>query len=51
MTADSGSLQDVLHCMGLIRVGWEKLNVRLSSNVWEKRAFRSSFVLIDYLCS
>ena len=35
----------------LIRVAWEKLNVRLSSSMWEKRAFRSSFVLIDRLCT
>ena len=37
--------------MGLIRVAWGKLNVCLSSNMWEKRAFLLSFVLIDHLCS
>ena len=26
MTTDSSSLPDVLLCMGLIRVAWEKLN-------------------------
>ena len=51
MTADSSSLWDFLPYMGLIRVAWAKLNVCLSSNIWEKRAFQSSFVLIDRLCS
>ena len=40
MTADSNSLWDFLQCMGLIRVAWGNLNVYLSSNMWEKRAFR-----------
>ena len=39
MTADSSSLQDFLQCMALTRVASEKLNVCLSSNMWEKRAF------------
>ena len=51
MTANSSSLRDFLRCMGLIRVALEKLNVCLSSNIWEKKAFRSLFVLIDRLCS
>ena len=33
--------------MGFFRVVWEKLNVFLSSNLLEKRVFRSSFVLTD----
>ena len=40
-----------LLCMGLISVAWEKLNMCLSFNMWEKRAFRSPFVLFDRLCS
>ena len=51
MTADSRSLRGVLQCTGLIRMAWEKSNVYLSSKVWEKMAFQSSFVLIDRLCS
>ena len=51
MTQDSSSLRDFLQCMGLIRVAWEKLKVCFTSNMWEKRTFRSSFVFIDRLCS
>ena len=51
MTADSRNLRDFLQCMGLIKVAWEKSNMCLGSNMWEKRAFQSSYVLIDHLCS
>ena len=50
MTADYNRLRDFLQCMCLIRVAWKKSNVCLSSIMWEKRAFPSSFILIDHLC-
>ena len=40
-----------LQCMGLINVAREKLKVCLRSDMWEKRAFQSSFDVIDCLCS
>ena len=51
MTVDSNNLHDFCQCMGLIRVTWEKLKVCLRSNMWEKKAFRSSFNLSVCLCS
>ena len=47
MTGDSNDLQDFLQCMALIRVAWERLNVCLRSIMWEKSAFRLSFILIN----
>ena len=49
MTVGSNSLWDFLQCMDLIRVAWKKLNACLSSNMWEKKAFQLSLVLIDCL--
>ena len=47
MTVDSNNLREFLQC----KVDCEKLKVCLRSNMWEKRVFRSSCVLIDRLCS
>ena len=41
---------EVFCSVWVIWVAWKKSNVCLCSNMWEKRAFRSSFVLIDRLC-
>ena len=49
ITTDSNSLRNFSQSMGLIRMAWEKLNVCLSSNIWKKRMFQLSFVMIDCL--
>ena len=49
MTVDSNNLRDFLQFTCLIRVAWEKLKVCLRSNMKGKRAFPSSFDLIDRL--
>ena len=51
MTADSYNPGDFWQCMGLIKVTWERLKVCLRFNMWKKKAFRSSFNLIDRMCS
>ena len=51
MTADFNCQRNLLQCIYLIKMAWEKLKVCLRSNIWEKGAFRSSFNLIDTLSS
>ena len=46
MTAGSCSLRDFLQRMGLIMFTWEKSDMCLSSNMWEKRRFHPHLFLL-----
>ena len=46
MTANSNNRRDIQQWIWLIKVDWDKLKVFSKSNMWEKRAFRSSFNIV-----